>query len=116
MKKLLLAACLLGTAAAAAAGDARRGEALYQVYCTQCHGVKGDGKGVNAAYMAVMPRDHTDRGEMSARTDEELFKVIKHGGKSINKSVLMPAWGRNLADEDIQALVSHLRNLCCTKN
>lgn len=117
MKKTLLAACLMSLAAAASAeGDAKRGEALYQVYCAQCHGLKGNGGGVNAAHMAVMPRDHTDRGEMSARTDEELFKVIKLGGKSINKSVLMPAWDRNLADDDIHALVAHLRNLCCRKN
>lgn len=117
MRTTLLAACLLGLAGAAAAeDDAKRGEALYQVYCTQCHGTRGNGGGVNAAHMAVMPRDHTDRGEMSARTDEELFKVIKHGGKSINKSVLMPAWGRNLGDDDIHALVAHLRNLCCQKN
>jgi cytochrome c oxidase cbb3-type subunit 3 len=116
MRAALLAASLLtfgGTALAQ--GDARRGETLYQVYCTQCHGVKGDGKGVNAAHMAVMPRDHTDTKEMSARTDEELFKVVKLGGKSINKSVLMPAWDRNLADEDIHALVAHLRSLCCKK-
>lgn len=117
MKKALLAACLLGLSGGAAAeGDAKRGEALYQVYCTQCHGVNGNGKGVNAAYMAVMPRDHTDTKEMTARTDEELFKVVKLGGKSINKSVLMPAWGHNLGDEDIHALVLHLRNLCCKKN
>lgn len=114
MKKLLLMACLLGLAGAALAdGEAKRGETLYEVYCAQCHGLKGSGGGVNAAHMAVMPRDHTDRGEMSARTDEELFKVIKHGGKSINKSVLMPAWGRNLSDDDIRALVAHLRDLCC---
>lgn len=118
MKNLLLAACLLGMAGGAALAEDKvsRGALLYQVYCVQCHGVKGNGAGVNAAHMAVMPRDHTDTGEMSARTDEELFKVIKHGGKSINKSVLMPAWGRNLSDEDIHALVTHLRSLCCRKN
>lgn len=117
MRKTLLAACLLAlSGAVSAAGDANRGETLYRVYCTQCHGLKGSGGGVNAAHMAVMPRDHTDRGEMSARTDEELFKVIQHGGKSINKSVLMPAWGRNLGDGDIRALVAHLRDLCCQKN
>ena len=83
MKKIVLAACLAAFAnVSAAEGDAKRGEALYQVYCTQCHGVEGNGKGVNAAYMAVMPRDHTDTKEMGARTDEELFKVVKLGGKS----------------------------------
>lgn len=115
MKKTLLAACLLaGTTAVSAEDD--RGAVLYEVYCTQCHGLKGNGGGINAAHMSVLPRDHTDTGEMSARTDEELFKVIKHGGKSINKSVQMPIWGGNLTDEDIHALVDHLRSLCCRKN
>jgi len=120
MKRIVLVLGVLGltvAGAAKAAGDhASRGETLYRVYCTQCHGTKGDGRGVNAATMAVQPRDHTDTAEMSARTDEELFKVIKHGGKSINKSVLMPAWGANMTDDDINALVGHLRVLCCRKN
>ncbi|MCZ4306679.1 cytochrome c [Zoogloeaceae bacterium G21618-S1] len=115
MKTLLLAATLslVSTTALAEAGS---GKQLYSIYCTQCHGVAGDGKGINAAQMAVQPRDHTDTKEMSARTDEELFKVIEHGGKSINKSVLMPPWGDNLNDDEIHALVGHLRELCCQKN
>ena len=89
------------------------GEQLYNLYCTQCHGVNGDGKGVNAATMSIAPRDHTDTKEMTARSDEELFKVIQQGGKSINKSILMPVWGGNLNDDDINALVKYLRKLCC---
>lgn len=117
MKQILFAAVLLALAGAAAGeGETPRGAQLYQLYCVQCHGVTGNGKGVNAAHMAVVPRDHTDTGEMSARTDDELFKVVQRGGKSINKSVLMPAWGGNLGDDDIHALVTHLRALCCAKN
>jgi cytochrome c oxidase cbb3-type subunit 3 len=117
MRTLLLAACLLGLALPARAeGDAQRGKLVYQVYCVQCHGVEGNGRGINAGHISVIPRDHTDTGEMSARTDEELFKAIKFGGKSINKSVLMPAWGRTIADEDIHSLVAYLRGLCCNKN
>lgn len=89
------------------------GEVLYRTYCSQCHGVEGKGNGVNAAAMSIQPRDHTDTGEMQARTDEDLFKAIKHGGKAVNKSVLMPNWDANLSDQDIQALVAYLRELCC---
>ena len=85
MKNLILAACLAAFAGAVSAeGDAKRGAALYQVYCTQCHGVNGDGKGVNAAHMAVMPRDHTDAKEMSARTDEELFAALPEDAISVH--------------------------------
>lgn len=90
-----------------------RGQLLYRTYCAQCHGIAGDGKGINAATMAVQPRDHTDRAEMAARSDEDLFKAIKFGGKAVNKSVLMPPWSANLRDEDVHALVAYLRVLCC---
>ena len=115
MSRTFLFVSLLSLAGAAHA-EPDRGAQLYEVYCTQCHGLEGNGKGVNAAHMSVQPRDHTDTKEMSARTDEELFKAIKEGGKSVNKSVLMPIGGGNLSDDDIHALVGHLRTLCCRKN
>lgn len=114
MKGALLAIFLLASSTGALA-EVDHGDELYRTYCTQCHGVNGNGKGVNAARMSVMPRDHTDTKEMSARTDEDLFKVIQQGGKSINKSILMPVWGGNLSDDEIHALVAHLRKLCCQK-
>jgi cytochrome c oxidase cbb3-type subunit 3 len=52
---------------------------------------------------------------MSARTDEELFKAIMHGGKAVNKSVLMPAWEGNLSEDEAHRLVEYLRELCCTE-
>lgn len=91
------------------------GKQLYQAYCSQCHGLEGDGFGVNSYDLDVAPRDHTDTDEMSARTDEELFKAVKFGGKSVNKSVLMPAWEGNLSDDEIHRLVAYLRQLCCTE-
>jgi cytochrome c oxidase cbb3-type subunit 3 len=106
---------ILFSGTASADDAAARGAALYRIYCTQCHGVEGNGKGVNAAGLTVQPRDHTDTGEMSARTDEDLFKAIKHGGKAVNKSILMPNWDANLSDDDIHALIAHLRELCCKK-
>jgi cytochrome c oxidase cbb3-type subunit 3 len=84
----------------------------YRTYCTQCHGLEGNGKGVNVRDMSVQPRDHTDSKEMSTRSDDDLYKVIKEGGVAINKSVLMPPWGDILSDEEIRGLVAHLREMC----
>jgi len=88
------------------------GKDLYQVYCWQCHGMAGDGMGVNVRDMSVQPRNHTDAKEMASRSDEELFKAIKEGGQAISKSVLMPPWGGNLNDDEIRSLVAYLRELC----
>lgn len=107
---------LLSSALALASGaqaGSETGAELYTVYCIQCHGFKGNGLGVNAAHMSVLPRAHIDPVEMGSRQDADLFKVIKEGGPSINKSVLMPSWGHNLSDEQIEKLVRHLRVLCC---
>ena len=87
----------------------------YKAYCVQCHGSEGTGKGVNVRDMSVVPRDHTDAKAMSGRSDETLFKAIKEGGPSIEKSILMPPWGSTLSDEEINDLVQHLRMLCKCK-
>lgn len=109
---MILALWVMLPAVASAEDD---GGQLYEIYCAQCHGVQANGNGINAPHMSVQPRDHTDASEMGSRSDEELFKVIQQGGKAINKSVLMPAWGDNLSDAQIHALVRHLRSLCCEK-
>jgi cytochrome c oxidase cbb3-type subunit 3 len=110
----LLAAALLGILPLnASAADPENGKTLYETYCTQCHGLAGNGKGINTPHLSVQPRDHTDRAEMSARTDADLFKAIKSGGQSVNKSILMPNWDGNLTDGEIHDLVAYLRQLCC---
>lgn len=93
--------------------SAAEGKTLYRIYCTQCHGIEGDGYGINVEDMEVLPRDHTDAKEMLTRTDQDLFKAIKHGGKAIDKSVLMPNWDANFSDEQIMSLVRYLRSVCC---
>jgi len=94
---------------------AERPEDIYKTYCWQCHGMRGNGMGVNIPDMSVQPRDHTDSKEMSTRSDEELFKAIKEGGRSIGKSLLMPAWSGVLSDDEIKGLVKYLRELCKCK-
>ena len=82
---------------------------LYDTYCVQCHGLNRDGNGINSASMSVKPRDHTDSKAMGDTPDDLLFKAIRDGGLSVNKSVLMPAWTGVLSDEQIHELVRYLR-------
>jgi cytochrome c5 len=90
------------------------GELLYRIYCTACHGIQGNGNGLNVPDMPVQPRDHTDAGEMAARTDDELTRTIINGGPAVGKSALMPPWGAILNDAEVTALVAHLRKLSNT--
>jgi len=108
LRVALLAACFPAVAATAKETAVDN----YRTYCTQCHGKDGNGKGINIRDMSVQPRDHTDAKAMSGRSDDTIFKVIKEGGPSIDKSVLMPPWGDTFTDDEIHDLVAHLRMLC----
>lgn len=110
---LILAPLLLATRAHADGSDA---ELLYQTYCTPCHGLAGNGKGLNVPSMAVQPRDHTDGREMATRSDQDLFTAIAGGGPAVGKSVLMPPWRSLFTDDQIHALVLHLRKLSATES
>lgn len=84
----------------------------YQWYCTQCHGLKGKGDGVNAKFLTVPPRNHTKAEYLETRTDEQLFDAIKLGGLSVGRAPCMPAWGHTLDEDTIHAMVQYIRELC----
>ena len=84
----------------------------YQFYCTQCHGVDGHGKGINAPHLTVPPRDHTKADYLETRTDEQLFTAIAQGGLAVGRAPCMPSWQHTLDEATIHSLVSYIRELC----
>jgi len=84
----------------------------YQFYCTQCHGVDGHGKGINAPYLTVPPRDHTKADYLETRTDEQLFTAIQQGGLAVGRAPCMPSWQHTLDENTMHSLVSYIRELC----
>lgn len=87
-------------------------ESNYRLYCAQCHGLKGNGSGINRADMSATPRDHTNRAEMPKLKDKDLYLAIEQGGVAVGKSTLMPAWRGVLTDTEIKEIVAYLRKLC----
>ncbi len=91
-------------------------EENYRFYCAQCHGVDGDGRGINSnATQPVSPRDHTDARAMSKITDADIIAVIKRGGRAVGKSTMMPPFAETLTEKEILGLMDYMRKLCkCT--
>ena len=103
-------ALLLGlNAAPASAADPKRGNELYQQYCSGCHGPEG--RGSKKSGFMPRPKNLTMKGYTDQLPDEYLFAVISKGGASVNKSEYMPAFEGTLQKEDIEDLIAFIRTL-----
>ena len=89
---------------------ASRGERLYYTFCAGCHGVDGRGSW-RAALFLIDPGDLT---RSAGEPDRYVFDIIKPGGASIGRPG-MPAFGAQLSDDDIRALVAYTRTLSASR-
>ena len=90
------------------AGNAQHGEALYQRYCSGCHGA--DGRGGGKGFMPhVGPL--TRKGYIDLIDDASLAMVITEGGEAMGKSGFMPSWKATLSKDDIADVIAYIRTL-----
>lgn len=80
--------------------------AAYEASCAQCHGARGDGKGVYG--QSTFP-PATDLTSAPARdkSDGQLFWIIKNG----LGFTAMPGYAGQYHDDDIAALAGYVRSL-----
>lgn len=90
--------------AAQPADPARAALALWKVACAGCHGVDGRGAGASLPPGASVP-NFADAAWQAERTDAAIAEVIR-GGRN-----LMPAFGAQITEDGIAALVAHIRSL-----
>lgn len=95
-----------GQGAAEESGDstARAVKALWSMRCAQCHGEEGHGDGTGRPPGAQLP-DFANAEFQAKRSDRELHEVIDKGRN------MMPAFGQEITEAGIQALIGHVRSL-----
>ena len=86
-----------------------QGKKWYGYDCAMCHGAAGDGKGDVAADMKLKVGDFTDPPTLKARTDGELFYIIKFGKGE------MPPEGARVKTNELWDLVNYVRSLAKPK-
>ena len=86
-----------------------RGQERYNIYCTPCHGLAGDGRGIVAVgngglgYGFAVPSYHTDA--LRERSDGYIYDVIQNGVNT------MPSYGHEILAADRWAIVAYVRSL-----
>jgi len=100
---LFLAVCTAGAMSASAA-DVKEN---WETHCTKCHGADGAGKTKMGEKLKV--KDYTNVKVQADMKDEAMLKAIK-GGKKEGDSIRMKAFGELLNDDEIKALVKHIRS------
>jgi mono/diheme cytochrome c family protein len=92
-------------------GNPARGKTLFLRHCAPCHGDQGKGNGPNAKNLDPPPRNLTDEAYMGKKSDEDLFDAVNEGGYTVNRSVLMPPWGKTFGGQGVRDVVAYLRTL-----
>ena len=86
------------------------GRRLNDQYCDRCHNAESTVERVsNYDNLEVKPHPFTEGDTLNKMSDADLTAIITHGGPALNKSALMPGWGRTLSKSDIQALIAYIR-------
>ena len=87
-----------------------RGSVLFHEKgtCFTCHGKEGKGDGLAAPGLDPSPRDFTNETFHKARTDGELFWVIKNGSSG---TAMMPMIGSVINEEEGWLVLLYERSL-----
>jgi mono/diheme cytochrome c family protein len=89
-----------------------RGKALYEgkAFCSACHGVDGTGKQQDVRTPLVgspSTRNFGDAAWQAARTDGELFWILKHGSHGTDMAPYLPLY---LTEEEAWQIVTYIRS------
>ena len=76
------------------------GEKLYNQSCIYCHGETGKGEGKNAGTAL------NNQNFLNSVTDRDIYNYMKYGREGTG----MPAYGQRLSEEELNSLVSFIRN------
>ena len=89
-----------------------KGKALFEgkAFCRACHGADGKGLGIDLDYSTFkgpLPRNFTDKMWQQARTDGELFWILKNGSPGTDMASFIPLV---LTEEEAWQVLTYVRS------
>ena len=93
-----------------------QGQQVYASRCASCHGPNGEGQKPEAPLepdetgrFPAPPHDGT--GHTWHHDDDLLFRIVKEGGVGGDMFYEMPAFGESLSDDEIWAVLAHIKTM-----
>lgn len=88
-----------------------RGKERYEIYCTPCHGITGDGQGIimTGGY-GFVPAPSYHQKRLREAPDGELYSAIANGVRN------MSSYAHQIKVEDRWAIVAYIRALQASQN
>jgi len=87
---------------------AEKGRAAYLQTCAVCHGEQGDGYANDLAAPALDASEHAPE-----HPDQQVHEWIINGKLGLGRQ--MPAYGDQLTDEEVHAIIAYLHTLWTTE-
>ncbi|HUB83903.1 MAG TPA: c-type cytochrome [Bryobacteraceae bacterium] len=92
---------------AASPESINRGEQIFELRCTGCHGRKADGKGPNSLDIFPHPRNFRNHWFVESVPDKRLFESIEYGVQG----TAMPSWIDMLSTNEVGDVINFIRSL-----
>lgn len=86
-----------------------RGQERYTIFCSPCHGLVGDGKGIITEYGMPVPTSFHDP-DLRAEAAGYYFTIITDGTR------VMPSYASRIPPEDRWAIIAYIRALQLSQN
>jgi mono/diheme cytochrome c family protein len=88
------------------------GPRLFEAHCAACHGSDGRGRtSAEVGFDLPLP-NFTDCSFATKEPDTDWAAILHRGGPARGFDRIMPAFANALSDEEIEALIEHLRKFC----
>lgn len=93
------------------------GQEVYEANCASCHGINGEGQFPDAP---MQPDDtgrigappHDSTGHTWHHADELLYEIVRDGGAGTpDRFYPMPAFGDQLSDDEIVAVIDYIKTM-----
>ncbi len=86
-----------------------QGKRIFYADCVWCHADSTPAGPSNRANLTPTPALLNDGKTLNGLSNQYLQNIIALGGAAVDKSPMMPPWGRTLTAEDIQDVIAFTR-------